>query len=112
MHFYARAITASPSECPLRHTTISAHEVTSISPVRIRKRRPDLCKSGAHSFSAFGACPPDFWSSGRLENTIIGHERHKGVDVMAIPSVGKRLKPFSRDFDKNLRHQRFLLLPL
>src|SRR5258707_265989 len=100
MHLYALAITARPGECPLRDTTISANKMTSIGPARIRKGRPDLCISGAHSVWAFRACSPHFRSGRRLENTIIGHERHEGVSVMAIPCVGKRLEPFSRDFDK------------
>src|SRR5688500_13788141 len=105
MHLYPRAISASAGKHPLRHAAIAAYEMKSVAPVRIRERRPHLRKSGAHSLSTLEARPADFRSSGRLEHTDISHERHERVDVVAVPCVGKCLKPLSRDFDNDLRHE-------
>ena len=43
----------------------------------------------------------------RLEDAIIGHERHQGVDVVAIPCVGKRLQDFRCHFGHCIRHDLF-----
>src|SRR5687767_10441830 len=63
MHLHPGAVSASAGECPLRHTTVPAHQMTSIAPVCIRERRPHLRKCGAHSISAFEAGAADVRSS-------------------------------------------------
>jgi hypothetical protein len=74
-----------PCEGPLGHTAVSLHKVPSVRPLRIRilgehglVRRPD----GALSFMSFAV---HVVAGGSLEDAVLRHHGHEGLDVMTVP---------------------------
>src|SRR2546428_12666777 len=88
--FDASAVRTGAGELPFRHSAIPADPMTSFAPSSVRERCPRQCKSVAHGLAAFVARTAGVGPCCRLEDAIIGHERHQGVDVVAIPCVGDR----------------------
>src|SRR5437667_5766192 len=92
--FHARAVRTGAGELPFRHAAIAADPMTSFAPSSVWERCPRQRKTAAHGFAAFVARPAFVEPGCRLEDAVVGHERHQGVDVVAIPCIGKRLQEF------------------
>jgi hypothetical protein len=109
VHFHANAVDACSRENPLGDASVAVDEVPRISPMGIGERLEDLCEPRPHGFSPRVACAADAGACGRVEDAVLRHERHEGIDVMAIPRVGEGLQDRRRDCLSRWAHESSLI---
>src|SRR6185369_5576727 len=90
----------------LRDSSLPTDKVARVSPVGIREGCPDLREASSHGLTACVPRAADVWARRGFENTVFGHERHEGIDVVAIPRIGKSLQELRGDLSNQIRHVR------
>src|SRR3990167_4221391 len=104
MDFDASAVRPRSREYPLGNSSISLDEMAGVAPVSIGKGRPDFSESGPHCLTARVPGAADVWTCRGFKNTVIAHERHEGIDIVAIPRIGKGLQGLAGDRCNYVRH--------
>jgi len=104
MDFDAGAVGPCSRERPLRHAPLPADKMARIAPVRIGEGCPDLREASSHRLTACVPGAADIWSCRSCEDTILRHERHEGIDIVAIPCIGKGLQKLRGDLRNHIGH--------
>src|SRR5512139_1042192 len=104
MNFDAGAVCACSGESPFRHPSLANDEMARTAPVSIRERRPDFGEASSNSFTADISSAADVGTGRCFEHAIVGHEGHKGIDIVAIPGIGEVLQDLDGDLLNNVRH--------
>ena len=89
-------------ERPLRYAPVSMDKVARVPPVGIGKDSPDLRVTRSYGFSACVPGSADVSAGRGLKDTVLRHERHERIDIVAIPCVGKGLQNV-RGYFRNYR---------
>lgn len=89
--FDASAVCPRSRECPLGHSPVPMDKVARVAPVGIGKGCPDLSEASPHCLTAHVPGTADVRACGCFEDTVIAHERHEGIGIVAIPCIGKGL---------------------
>src|SRR5690242_2259162 len=90
------ALGRGAAEHPLREATVARDEVARLAEVRVGEHLEHAREGLAHALAAFVARPTHRLAGGRLEDTVVGHERHDVVDVVAVPALTERFQIFHR----------------
>lgn len=104
MNFDASAVRPRSREYPLGNSSVSMDKMAGVAPVSIGKGRPDFSEGGPHCLTARVPGAADVWACGGFKNTVITHERHEGIDIVAIPRIGKGLQDLGGDLCIHVRH--------
>src|SRR5262249_23107070 len=84
-----------PREDPLRYTSIPGDEMTHLAEVGIREAGQHLRERLAHPLPSLVARAAGLSPGSGFEDTVVGHEGHQEIAVMAVPAaVKKRFQVF------------------
>jgi hypothetical protein len=78
--------------------------MASVAPVSITEGRPHFGETGSYSLTAYISSAGNLRTCGGLEDTIVGHERHQRVDIVAIPGIGEGSQHLDSDLLNHIWH--------
>ncbi len=83
------AIGRRAREGPLRDAAIARHEMPGMIERDVRDGGEDPREGLAHALAALVACTAHVRARGTLEDAIVSHEGHQGIDVVTVSAVLK-----------------------
>jgi hypothetical protein len=109
MDFNASAVRPRSRERPLRNSPVPMDKMPRVAPVGIGESRPDFSEGGPHCLMARVPGAADIRARRGFKDTVIAHERHEGIDIVAVPRIGKGLQDLGGDLCNQVRHNLTLL---
>ena len=106
MNFDASSVRPCARERPLRYAPVSMNKMARVPPVGIGKDSPDFREASSYGFAAYVSGSADVSAGRGLEDTVLCHERHESINIVAIPRVGEGLQYFRGYFRNHCLHDR------
>src|SRR5437660_1644830 len=87
-------------------TAVAGHEMARVAEVSVREELADRREGLAHALASLVERAAGLLARGRLEDAIVGHERHDEVNVVPVPALAERFQVLDRHHRRVSSHMK------